>query len=304
MLGLDESGRMPLARTRGYAQTAIGALHYLQAGDGPPLLLLPQSGRSYGMFGGLIEALRPRFTLLTADLPGSGNSDPLPAGAGYKDVAAAFVALLDTASVTRADVYGIHTGNKIAAALAAHWPERVRRVVLAGQSHSIIPDQETRNAAVLAHMSGQIDLDRAEAAKVMPQWAQLLRDMTSHWWRADALAGLGSARLRSAVIARVIEDLQAFEGKPRLYAENLAYDLGADLARIRAPTLLIEIATPAEDREVGRQAGAVQALVPRCNTIVLEAADGFALTLEDRVDQVAGALTKFLCRPPEDEGGP
>lgn len=295
---------MPIARTRGYTRTATGTLHYLQAGEGPPLLLLPQSGRSYAMFDGLIEALGPRFTLLTADLPGSGNSDPLPPGAGYKEIAAAFVALLDTAGVTRADVYGIHTGNKIAAALAAHWPERVRRIVLAGQSHSIIPDQKARNAAVLAHMSGQIDLDRTEATKVMPQWAQLFRDMNGHWWRADVVAGLGSARLRSGLIARVIEDLQAFEGKPRLYAENLAYDFGADLARIRAPILLIEIATPAEDRDVGRQAGAVQALVPRCRTIVLEAADGFALTLEDRVDEVARALIHFLCGPPEHEEGP
>ena len=45
-------------------------------------------------------------------------------------------------------MFGMHTGNKVAAALAADRPDRVDRLVLAGQTHSLTLEKDERNAGL------------------------------------------------------------------------------------------------------------------------------------------------------------
>ena len=49
--------------------------------------------------------------------------------------------------IDRSHLFGFHTGNKIAAAIASQSPGRVGRLVLCGQTHSLIADQASRIAA-------------------------------------------------------------------------------------------------------------------------------------------------------------
>ena len=121
---------------RRYVDTPEGQVHVTEAGTGPPLVLIGSAGRSARVFDGLIERLAPRFRVLAVDVPGCGNSDPLPPGASMATLAGAIVAVLDEAGIARTHFYGFQTGNKIGACLGAHWPDRVGRLASSATSCS------------------------------------------------------------------------------------------------------------------------------------------------------------------------
>src|SRR5688572_13097875 len=106
---------------RGYATTRLGQMHFATAGEdkGTPLVLLGQSGRSWRMYKAVAEQLSNDLRIYAPDYPGSGSSDPLPPGTSFEDIAAAFIDFLDDLGLKDAYVYGMHTGAKIGAAMAA-----------------------------------------------------------------------------------------------------------------------------------------------------------------------------------------
>ena len=52
---------------KGYADTRLGQLHYVAAGDGPPLVLLPGAGQSHAIFRRLMAALAPFHRIIAID---------------------------------------------------------------------------------------------------------------------------------------------------------------------------------------------------------------------------------------------
>lgn len=281
---------------RRYVDTAVGQVHLRVEGSGPPLLLLGSTGRSSRMFEPLIPLLRGQFQVLAPDLPGSGHSDPLPAGVTIPALAESMAQVLDSLGVERAHVYGFHTGNKIGTALAANRPDRVDRLVLAGQSHSLIPSNEERNRVIgqrtQNYFAGRDTSD--PPAQAIRDWTGLQRTVNDLWWPA-ALQAEGPDRAAALAQARrqVLDELECGEAIPALYQANFAYDLQADLQRIAAPTLVLEVETPDERRTLGAQAAAVCALIRGASSRTLRA-NGFRLTLEDQADELAAVLLEFL----------
>ena len=53
-------------------------MHYVEAGDGPPLVLLGETPRSSSFFMPILPLLAPRVRAIAFDLPGLGNSHALP----------------------------------------------------------------------------------------------------------------------------------------------------------------------------------------------------------------------------------
>jgi pimeloyl-ACP methyl ester carboxylesterase len=278
---------------RGYADTALGQIHYRREGSGAPLLLLSASGRSSRMFSRFVPLVAPRVDTIALDTPGFGGSDPLPEGATIEQIAQAFVAVLDALRIDRAHLYGHHTGNKIATAIAARWPARVDRLVLVGQSHSLIPDQAKRNGRILEIVREYVQTPEHEVSPDLAAWASAFRRITELWWERGLTGGGLAPAERAFALDLVLDELQS-SGMPGLYAANFAYDLARDLARITAATLIIEVATPAEDRAIGRQGPAVQELVPGAALRTLEEPRGHTLTLENRASDLAGLVLEFL----------
>lgn len=282
--------------SRRYVDTALGQVHLRIEGSGPALLLLGSAGRSLRVFDRLVPLLRDDFTLVAPDLFGSGHSDPLPAGATLADVAACMGELLEALGIPRAHVYGFHTGNKIAASLAAHAPRLVDRLVLAGQSHSLIPDNVERNRVIGARTQDYFaDQDRSDPlARGLRDWKALKARVDALWWPA-ALDAEGPQRAEALAQARreVLDELECFDGIQALYRANFAHDLQADLPRITRPTLVLEVETPQEQRQLGAQAQRVCALVPAAVSRSL-AADGFRLTLEAQAQELATVLREFF----------
>jgi pimeloyl-ACP methyl ester carboxylesterase len=270
-------------------------VHYTEAGQGEIVLLIHQSGRSSRMFAELVPVLAPHFRAVAIDLPGFGSSDSLPENATIEDLGDVCADVIAALGVTSAHVYGHHSGNKVATALAVRHPSAVSRLVLAGQSHSIIVDQATRNDAIHKFVKPYQDVAAARdpELKRMEKWALTWRTLTAAWWQPGILSG--SARGGPALAeALVLDALQGADGSAKLYGANLNYDLGAGYAQIPVKTLVLEIVTPEEDRLVGRQGASVQSVIPGSELAEIEHEDGDGVTLEGRAEDLAAILVRFF----------
>jgi len=281
---------------RGYADTRLGQLHYAVAGNGHPLVLLPQGGRTWPMFATLAQELAGDFCCYAVDYPGSGGSDPLPGDATFADIAGAVVDLLDALAVPDAFVYGIHTGNKVAAAMAAGWPERVRKVVLAGQSHSIVPDNQ-RRAQTVGRFRKKLLREADERETAMVHWADTFGVVSGVWWQESLVRDIADADMRAIAVVKTVDEIQSSASMPALYRANFAFDLHGAYTRIKVPTLVLELVTPSEDQLIGRQGAAVAALIPGATVATLEAEDFHGITLEARPVELARILRNYLGGP-------
>jgi pimeloyl-ACP methyl ester carboxylesterase len=243
-------------------------------------------------FATLWPLLVSRYRVWTFDLPGCGASDPLPAGAGIDHIAAALIRAMDELGAAHTHVYGLHTGNKIGAAMAAGWPFRIGKFIFAGQTHSIIADQDRRNRVI-----GEIAPPGTEAAvgkAALLAWEKLYASVGGRWREPSVLASVADPDLRRRVIAEMVDELAASETKLALYQANFGYDLGRDLVRIVVPTLVLEVTTPSEDAALGRQGRALQAIIPGCELATLAAPNQLNVTLEDRAEEIAAIIIGFL----------
>lgn len=114
----------------GYADTSFGQLHYAEQGQGPVILLLHQTPRSWDEFRELIPLLASNFRVIAMDMVGFGASAPLTAPQTVEAFAQGAWELLDALAVDRATVLGHHTGAAVALEMAAADDGRLDAVVL------------------------------------------------------------------------------------------------------------------------------------------------------------------------------
>jgi valacyclovir hydrolase len=116
-------------------------IYYEEHGDGNPVLLLPGFGGSIQELSSLQEALvMANYRVITADLPGSGRSEPQPRHyppTYYEDDAGAFAALLQNLTVDPAHVLGFSDGGEVALLMASMTPSIVRSVLTWGSAGKI-----------------------------------------------------------------------------------------------------------------------------------------------------------------------
>ncbi|PVE24885.1 hypothetical protein DC522_08150 [Microvirga sp. KLBC 81] len=290
---------------RGYLSTRFGQIHYTAGGDGDIVLLIHQSGRSSRMFLDLVGVLSDRFRAVAIDLPGFGNSAPAEDGITIDDLADLCAEVIVALGAGAAHVYGHHSGNKIATALAGRHPDKVKRLVLAGQSHSIIPDQVARNKAIdkFVRPYRQIAEMRDARALKLEKWALTYRTISSVWWQPGILSD-PTSHAEALAYAQVLDTLQAADGSAKLYSANLDYDLASGFRAIPVETLVLEIVTPEEDALIGRQGGAVCALIRNSELAEIEHEDGDGITLEGRARELGEILIPFLSdnRPSQIKG--
>jgi pimeloyl-ACP methyl ester carboxylesterase len=107
-------------------------LRYLEAGSGPPLVLVHGLGSSATQdWGRLIAPLSRRFHVYAPDLPGFGESER-PAAADYSIPmqVEAVRAFMEAKGFRRARVAGLSMGGWIVSRLAGERPEMVERLVV------------------------------------------------------------------------------------------------------------------------------------------------------------------------------
>lgn len=101
---------------RGYADGPYGQIHYLDGGQGKPLLLVHQAIMSASEYDNVFQPLLDRgIRPIALDLLGFGLSDPTSFAPTIADYAAAIPPLLDALGIDRA------------ATIPAHWSATRRR---------------------------------------------------------------------------------------------------------------------------------------------------------------------------------
>jgi pimeloyl-ACP methyl ester carboxylesterase len=277
-----------------YAATSRGTLHYAQAGTGEPVLLLHATPGSWRAFRQLAPLLAADLRVIALDTPGYGNSDPLPDQVSIEEMAASVVALLDALGLPRAHVLGLHTGNKIAAALAAQFPHRVGRLVLAGHTHSLVVDKQARDAAIRHLVDHYFPRFRAAAdgAHRVREWLMAQADVQPLWWPPQLLQGKDVAADDVAIAeAMVLDHLLGWRSIPATYQAIFEFDLALALRRIQAPTLVLEL-RPDDEAHLPAQAGAICELIPGSRAATLAGCDASVFRRQPAL--VAQAVLPFL----------
>jgi pimeloyl-ACP methyl ester carboxylesterase len=256
---------------RTYVDCAFGQLHVTTDGgkvDGrQPLVLLNSRPRSLLK---LLDPLRGQFYSVIIDIPGLGMSSPMPAGSSMWDAAASMVRAFDVLAIGRAHLFGLHTGAKVAAAVAAKYPDRIERLVLAGKSHSIVADRTARNLAMRNY--------------------------------------LATGPLDSTIVqmeGKYLDDNSQKLGGESVYSANFEFDLAAAVMQIHADTLVLEIESEEEGASIGRQAAALAELMPSAKVVVCPQTDPTGLDMYIGANRLAALLAGFLSDThPEQLGDP
>src|SRR5882724_10094427 len=94
------------------------SLAYRRSGAGEPLVLLHALGASGQSWDPVVPALARHFDVIAVDLPGFGESAPLPGEPSPAALAAAVAGFLDELGVTAPDVAGNSLGGWVAMELA------------------------------------------------------------------------------------------------------------------------------------------------------------------------------------------
>jgi pimeloyl-ACP methyl ester carboxylesterase len=125
--GNSGPGRLRFRRV----QTEAGSYSTLEAGTGPPILMLHGLGGTKASFLPTVAALAPSFRTIAVDLLGFGDSDkPLGASYGPDFQARGIGRLLDALELERAHFLGHSMGGRVALELGFREPERTIGLVL------------------------------------------------------------------------------------------------------------------------------------------------------------------------------
>jgi pimeloyl-ACP methyl ester carboxylesterase len=134
----------PITIRRSYADTPDGQIHYAEAGQGKPVLLLHQTPRSWDEFRDVLPILGRKYRALAMDTIGFGDSYRLKGEASIEVFARGVVQLMDALFIRQASIVGHHTGGVVAVEVAAAHPDRVEKLILSSTPYVDAEDREKR----------------------------------------------------------------------------------------------------------------------------------------------------------------
>jgi pimeloyl-ACP methyl ester carboxylesterase len=214
---------------------AVGGvnIHYLDApGGSPPLVLLHGLSANAACFGGLIGAgLSPSFRVIAPDLRGRGKSDKPATGYTMADHARDVVGLLDALGLERVILGGHSFGGYVAIYIAAHFPERVEKLIVIDAAITLNPrvgELLKPSLDRLTRVSSSVEAYLAEARSA-PHLNGFWDADVERYFRAEIQENAdGTAQAATSAMA-VGQALQGVAGEPWLEW----------VSAVRQPTLLL-----------------------------------------------------------------
>lgn len=131
---------------KGYVPSPFGQLHYVEVGEGTPVLLLHQTPRSWTEYLDVLPLVGARHRAIAMDTLGFGASAKSELPHTIERFADAAGALIDELGLQRVHLVGHHTGGLIAVELAARLRDRVASLLLSATP--FVDDEKRRTAAV------------------------------------------------------------------------------------------------------------------------------------------------------------
>ena len=205
------------------------SIDYELRGVGPPLLMINGFRRSRVVWlEGVLKPLAERFQLILMDNRGTGNSDKPQDDYSIEAFADDCAGVIAGLGLRRAHVFGVSMGGMIAQRIATRHPQKVHGLALGctncGRGASIAPEQRIGELLRLVPndtMDAREVAQRQEEVYYMPGFRQSQRAL---------IEGLFD------LVSQNPTPLHAMKG--HLKAID-AFDACADLAQIKAPTLVI-----------------------------------------------------------------
>jgi pimeloyl-ACP methyl ester carboxylesterase len=106
-------------------------IHYVEAGEGEPVILIPGVFSTYRQWEKIIPLLSKHYRLVCVDYPGTGDSDKPRNGFKYtiEEQADLIARMIERLKITGTHIVGASYGGAIAFNLAARHPGKVGKVV-------------------------------------------------------------------------------------------------------------------------------------------------------------------------------
>lgn len=207
-----------------YQQVGTIKLYYEWHGDeqAPPLVCINGLLSDTTSWALQLPDLGTHFRILLYDCRGQGKSDAPTDGYTPEQHVADLVGLLDALHVPAGHMVGLSHGGTIAMKMAIAHPERVRRLVLMNTFAVTDPVMTIKMRSWLAALECGGVLLRFDVAQPWMWGPDFLRDHGDTLASLREIAGQGNPETVRSLINGV-----------------MGYDIRADLARIRAPTLVL-----------------------------------------------------------------
>lgn len=262
---------------KGYVNLPTGQVHYRMEGSGEPVLLLHQAPMSSAEFSDIIPFLSKDFRVIAPDLPGHGQSDDLPREFELEDYAESIMRFMDSLGVSKANIGGNHTGSAISMYIAVNYPERVKKLILSGES-----------LIGIAEINSFI-----EALKTRPMSRDIPLDESGHflvetWERYRPLAPNSPPEVRfKPFIIGLAARLRRYDAHLPVFRWMAKEDR---LPKIKSPTLIFS-----GDKDLFYSEKLMQSApsrIPGCKIAVIN--DGGAMVCFEKPREVASVFLRFL----------
>lgn len=247
------------------------SLAYLEAGQGPAILLLHAAFGSHRLWAHQIPAFAASYRVIAPDLRGHGESGREPGVYSIQLFADDVLALLDALGVQETLICGHALGGMVAQLLASREPERVRGLVLAETNYGsrstwyeALASRLTRPLFRRIGVERMVRLSINDTGRHSPSLKPVLA--------SDMEAYLSTPEVYWAIVDAIL----AFEGRARL-------------GRIACPTLVM---VGARNRYSHRQAKVMARAIPWAQFFILPEA-GHALQWDNSAGFNQAALDFF-----------
>ena len=266
-----------------------GQIHFREAGagDAVPLVLLHSAASSSRLLERLIAAVARTRRVIAPDLPGCGDSTPLPTEGeiSVEDMAAWLVSGLDALGIDKADLHGLHLGGRIGVEASLAHPGRVRRLIVDGNGFY----DGTLGDEMLARVAPELRPD-LDGLYLLTAW-HYIRDyfLFFPWFRRDAEhrrpTGLPAPEIVHEKLMEVLRNGRTYS-KP--YRAAFRYAMERRLPQVTVPVLV----AAATDDNVFAYLDRTAALLPHC---VKAATPGMATP--EAAAETARIFAEFLDAP-------
>lgn len=260
------------------AENAGVKIHWEELGGGDPLLLIMGLGYTLEMWHRTAPILSQRYRTILFDNRGVGRSD-VPAGPySIPSMAADAAAVLDSAGIDRAHVFGISMGGMIAQEFALQYPKRVRSLILGCTSHGG-PEAVLADAEVLTTLAARATMSVEEGVRAM---IRFVYDRSTP-----------SERIEEDLVIRrrTFPTIQGYLGQLQ---GIFAYESRSRLSQLKVPTLVVHgesdrLVPPENGRRLAR-------LIEGARLEMIAGASHIFPT--DQPEKAHSAIQRFLAEQP------
>ncbi|WP_020676799.1 alpha/beta fold hydrolase [Geopsychrobacter electrodiphilus] len=236
------------AGTHSFPHVTKSQIHYVEVGQGPPVILIPGLFGIHSGFNRVIPLLKDHNRLIAIDNFGTGQSGRPESDFDYSvaEQAEKVVALMDDLGITRCDIVGVSYGGMIALNIAARYPGRVISIV--SIEGAVIMPKNTPYHRLIQGLKypifGDIIIgfvrsglfDETMAKDIMgPSWADLTSEEQQEITGIIAKNAAVASRRTWLSLARALNDAEDFSEEAKSITAPVLY-LSGDHSEFRAMT--------------------------------------------------------------------